>query len=177
MIGLIHERFLLQSEEAARLYFDYAAELPIIDFHTHLPPAEIAADARWENITQVWLYGDHYKWREMRANGVAERFCTGAATDREKFDAFAGIMPYLLRNPLYHWCHLELARYFQIDDLLLSADTADAVAKDTPQERLRELWKIAEPLHENHNDVRRLHKLMLREIVAILTEPTRKTID
>ena len=128
---LIHERFLLQSEEAARLYFDYAAELPIIDFHTHLPPAEIAADAPWKNISQVWLDGDHYKWRQMRANGIAERFCTGDATDREKFDAFAGILPYLLRNPLYHWCHLELARSFQIDDLLLNADTADEVWERT----------------------------------------------
>lgn len=127
MSGLIHDRFLLQSEEAARLYFDYADELPIIDYHTHLPPADIAADRRWENISQVWLGGDHYKWRQMRANGIAERFCTGDATDREKFDAFAGIVPYLLRNPLYHWCHLELARYFQIDDLLLSAKTADEV--------------------------------------------------
>jgi glucuronate isomerase len=127
MKGLIHERFLLQSEEAARLYFDYADALPIIDYHTHLSPADIAADVRWENISQVWLGGDHYKWRQMRANGIAERFCTGDATDREKFDAFAGIVPYLLRNPLYHWCHLELARYFQIDDLLLSAETADEV--------------------------------------------------
>ncbi len=127
MRRLIHERFLLQSEEAARLYFDYAAGQPIIDYHTHLPPAEIAADRRWENISQVWLNGDHYKWRQMRANGISERFCTGDATDREKFDAFAGIVPYLLRNPLYHWCHLELARYFQIDDLLLSAKTADEV--------------------------------------------------
>ena len=127
MSRLIHERFLLQSEEAARLYFDYAAEQPIIDYHTHLPPAEIAADRRWENISQVWLNGDHYKWRQMRANGLAERFCTGGATDREKFDAFAGILPYLLRNPLYHWCHLELARYFQIDDVLLSAKTAGEV--------------------------------------------------
>jgi glucuronate isomerase len=125
--GLIHENFLLQSEEAVRLFFDYAAELPIIDFHTHLPPAEIAADVHWENISQVWLNGDHYKWRQMRANGIPERFCTGDATDREKFDAFAGIVPYLLRNPLYHWCHLELARYFQIDDLLLSAETAEEV--------------------------------------------------
>jgi glucuronate isomerase len=125
--GLIHERFLLQSEEAARLFFDYTAELPIIDFHTHLSPAEIAADLRWENISQVWLNDDHYKWRQMRAAGIGERFCTGDATDREKFDAFAGILPYLLRNPLYHWCHLELARYFGIDDLLLSAATADEV--------------------------------------------------
>jgi glucuronate isomerase len=127
MSRLIHERFLLQNEEAVRLYFDYAAAQPIIDYHTHLPPAEIAADRRWENVSQVWLNGDHYKWRQMRANGIAERFCTGDATDREKFDAFASILPYLLRNPLYHWCHLELARYFQIDDVLLSAKTADEV--------------------------------------------------
>lgn len=131
MSGLIHERFLLQSDEAARLYFDYAAELPIIDFHTHLPPAEIAGDVHWQNISQVWLNGDHYKWRQMRANGIPERFCTGDATDREKFDAFASVLPYLLRNPLYHWCHLELARYFQIDDLLFSSKTADEVWERT----------------------------------------------
>jgi glucuronate isomerase len=127
MSRLIHDEFLLQSDEAVRLYHDYAAAQPIIDYHTHLPPAEIAADRRWENISQVWLNGDHYKWRQMRANGIAERFCTGDASDREKFDAFAGVLPYLLRNPLYHWCHLELARYFQIDDVLLSANTADEV--------------------------------------------------
>jgi glucuronate isomerase len=127
MSRFIREKFLLQSDEAVRLYYDYAAGQPIIDYHTHLPPAEIAADRRWENLSQVWLNGDHYKWRQMRANGIAERFCTGDATDREKFDAFARILPYLLRNPLYHWCHLELARYFQIDDVLLSAKTADEV--------------------------------------------------
>lgn len=133
MSRLIHERFLLQSEEAFRLYQEHAANLPIIDYHTHLPPAEIAADRGWENISQVWLNGDHYKWRQMRTNGVAERFCTGDASDREKFDAFAGILPYLLRNPLYHWCHLELARYFGIDDLLLSATTADEVWERTSE--------------------------------------------
>lgn len=127
MSRLIHENFLLHSDEAVRLYHDYAAGQPIIDYHTHLPPAEIAADRRWENISQVWLNGDHYKWRQMRANGIGERFCTGDATDREKFDAFASTLPYLLRNPLYHWCHLELARYFQIDDLLLGPRTADEV--------------------------------------------------
>ena len=127
MSRLIHERFLLQSDEADRLYHDHAAGLPILDYHTHLPPAEVAGDRRWENLAQVWLGGDHYKWRQMRANGVAERFCTGDASDREKFDAFAGVVPYLLRNPLYHWCHLELARYFGIDDLLLSAATAGEV--------------------------------------------------
>jgi|CXWL01.1.fsa_nt_gi glucuronate isomerase len=127
MSHFIHERFLLQSDEAVRLYHDYAAELPIIDYHTHLPPDEIAADRHFENLGQLWLGGDHYKWRQMRLNGIAERACTGDATDREKFDAFASIMPYLLRNPLYHWCHLELARYFGIDDLLLDAKTAGAV--------------------------------------------------
>jgi len=131
MSRLIHERFLLQSEEAFRLYHDYAAPHPIIDYHTHLPPDEVAADRRWENISQVWLNGDHYKWRQMRANGIPERFCTGDAKDREKFDAFASILPYLLRNPLYHWCHLELARYFQIDDLLLSAKTSAEVWERT----------------------------------------------
>jgi glucuronate isomerase len=131
MSVLIHERFLLQSEEAVRLYHEHAARLPIIDYHTHLPPEEIAADRRWDNISQVWLNGDHYKWRQMRANGIAERFCTGDATDREKFDAFAGTVPYLLRNPLYHWCHLELARYFGIDHLLLSAKTAPEVWERT----------------------------------------------
>lgn len=133
MSGLIHERFLLQSEEAFRLYHDYAAPQPILDYHTHLPPDEIAADRRWENISQVWLNGDHYKWRQMRANGIPERFCTGDAPDRAKFDAFAGILPYLLRNPLYHWCHLELARYFGIGDLLLSAKTADMVWRRTAE--------------------------------------------
>lgn len=131
MSRFIHDRFLLQSDEAARLYFDYADDLPIVDFHTHLPPEEVAGDVGWENISQVWLNGDHYKWRQMRTNGVAERFCTGDASDREKFDAFAGILPYLLRNPLYHWSHLELARYFGIDDLLLGPDTADEVWQRT----------------------------------------------
>lgn len=131
MKGFIHDDFLLQTAEARRLYHDYAAKLPILDYHTHLPPEEIAADRRWLNISQVWLNGDHYKWRQMRANGIAERFCTGDAGDREKFDAFAGIAPYLLRNPLYHWCHLELARYFGIDDLLLSAQTAPEIWERT----------------------------------------------
>lgn len=131
MKGLIHENFLLQTTEAVRLYHDYAAQQPILDYHTHLPPDEIAADRRWDNISQVWLNGDHYKWRQMRANGISERFCTGDAGDREKFDAFASILPYLLRNPLYHWCHLELARYFDLDHLLLSSKTADAVWERT----------------------------------------------
>ena len=124
---LIHPEFLLDCEEASRLYHEYAEALPIIDFHNHLPPGEVAADKSWSNISQVWLDGDHYKWRAMRTNGIDERLCTGDASDREKFDAFAATLPYTLRNPLYHWSHLELARYFGIDDLLLSPATADAV--------------------------------------------------
>ena len=119
--------FLLETELARELYHGHAASLPIIDYHCHLPPAEIAADRRWENLSQVWLNGDHYKWRAMRANGVPERFCTGDASDREKFDKWAGTVPYLVRNPLYDWTHLELKQYFGISDRLLGPDTADGI--------------------------------------------------
>ncbi|GAG27153.1 unnamed protein product, partial [marine sediment metagenome] len=106
---------------------EYAEGMPIVDFHCHLSPPEISGDKRWENLAQVWLHGDHYKWRAMRSNGVEERFCTGDATDWEKFEKWAGTMPYLLRNPLYHWCHLELARYFGITDRILSPETAKGI--------------------------------------------------
>lgn len=127
MSKFISENFMLQSDEAVRLFNEYAADMPIIDYHCHLSPEEVATDKKWDNITQVWLYGDHYKWRQMRTNGIDERYCTGDTSDREKFDKFASIMPALLRNPLYHWSHLELARYFGIDDCLLSSKTADVV--------------------------------------------------
>ena len=123
----IHDDFALDTPEAVRLYHEFAKDMPIVDYHCHLPPGEVAEDKRWENLSQIWLYGDHYKWRAMRSNGVEERLCTGDASDREKFDAFAATMPYLLRNPMYHWSHLELARYFGIDDLVLSPATADDV--------------------------------------------------
>lgn len=122
----ITEDFMLDTEEARRLYHEIAAPLPIVDYHCHLPSADIAADVRWENIAQIWLGGDHYKWRAMRSNGVPERYCTGDAPDREKFMKFAETMPYLLRNPLYHWSHLELKRYFGIVQGLLGPDTAEA---------------------------------------------------
>lgn len=118
---------MLESDEAVRLYHENAKSMPIIDYHCHLPPEEVSQNKRWENLSQVWLYGDHYKWRAMRSNGISEEFCTGNAGDREKFDKFAATMPYLLRNPMYHWSHLELARYFGIDDLLLSPETADEI--------------------------------------------------
>ncbi len=122
----IHDDFLLQSDEARTLYHDYARDLPIIDYHCHLPPAEVAGDRRFADMTEAWLAGDHYKWRAMRSNGVDERYCTGDAPAREKFDQWAATMPHLLRNPLYHWTQLELARFFGITDLL-SPVTADAI--------------------------------------------------
>ena len=123
----IKDDFILETESARRLYNEYAKDMPIIDYHCHLNPKEIAEDVKWENIAQVWLGGDHYKWRTMRSNGVDEYYCTGDAPDREKFQKFAETMPYLLRNPMYHWCHLELARYFGIDDVILNGDTAQEV--------------------------------------------------
>jgi len=125
-LNFIHENFLLHSPSAERLYHGYAESQPIIDFHSHLPADEIANDRRFSNLFEIWLEGDHYKWRAMRANGVAEQFCTGSASAREKFMAWARTVPYTLRNPLYHWTHLELKRYFDIDDLLSEA-TAESV--------------------------------------------------
>lgn len=112
------ENFLLNSDAAERLYHDYAKDMPIIDYHCHLPPAQIAADTMFENVTQAWLYGDHYKWRAMRTNGVPESYCTGNNTDWEKFEKWAATVPYTLRNPLYHWTHLELQRYFGVTEVL-----------------------------------------------------------
>ena len=117
----IHDDFLLDSSAARELYHNFAEGQPIIDFHNHLPPEEIANDRRWENLTQVWLYGDHYKWRAMRANGIPEELVTGPADDWSRFEAWAATVPRLLRNPLYHWTHLELKRFFDIDDLLSPA--------------------------------------------------------
>lgn len=123
----IHDDFLLESGRARLLYHEYAAAMPVIDYHCHLQPAEVADNRRWDNLAQIWLYGDHYKWRAMRSNGVDERYCTGDAADREKFEQFAATMPRLLRNPLYDWSHLELARYFNVTDRLLCPETAGAI--------------------------------------------------
>ncbi|MCE7922934.1 MAG: glucuronate isomerase [Haliscomenobacteraceae bacterium CHB4] len=118
MKPFLDDNFLLHTPTAQRLYHEFAAAIPIIDYHNHLPPQEIAEDRQFENLTQIWLSGDHYKWRAMRANGVPERYCTGGASDWEKFEKWAETVPYTLRNPLYHWTHLELQRYFDIKDLL-----------------------------------------------------------
>ena len=118
--------FLLFSETARKLFHDTAKNLPIIDYHTHLPPDEVATNQRWENITDLWLGHDHYKWRAMRANGIPESHITGSAPPKEKFRAWAETIPNTLRNPLYDWTHLELRRCFDIDTLL-SPKTADKV--------------------------------------------------
>src|SRR3954468_13539281 len=122
----IHEDFLLTTPTARRLYREFAAAEPILDYHCHLPPADVAANRRFRNLFEIWLEGDHYKWRAMRANGVDERYCTGDATPEEKFQAWARTVPNTLRNPLYHWTHLELKRYFDIDDLL-DEHTAESI--------------------------------------------------
>jgi glucuronate isomerase len=114
----IHEDFLLQTRTAKRLYHTFAEEEPIFDYHCHLPPRDIAENRQFNNLVEIWLEGDHYKWRAMRANGVAEKFCTGDADPFAKFQAWAATVPHTLRNPLYHWTHLELKRYFGIDELL-----------------------------------------------------------
>ena len=118
----ITEDFLLRSEEARELYHNYAKDEPIFDYHCHLPPQEVADNRQFNNLHEIWLEGDHYKWRLMRANGVAEKYCTGDASPKEKFMAWARTVPQTLRSPLYHWSHLELQRYFDIDELL-SEDT------------------------------------------------------
>ena len=123
----IHDDFLLESEPAWRLYHDFAAHMPIIDYHCHLSPELIARDHRFRNLTEIWLGGDHYKWRAMRANGVDERYITGDAGDWEKFEKWAETVPFLLRNPLYHWTHLELRRPFGITGRLLNPQTARAI--------------------------------------------------
>jgi glucuronate isomerase len=112
------DSFLLSCDAAASLYHEVAARQPIIDYHCHLSPRDIAEDRRFENLHAIWLDGDHYKWRAMRANGIAEERITGAASPREKFQAWAETVPHTLRNPLFHWTHLELRRHFRIDDLL-----------------------------------------------------------
>jgi glucuronate isomerase len=114
----IHEDFLLQTRTARRLYHQYAEAEPILDFHCHLSPRDIAENRQFKDLFEIWLEGDHYKWRAMRSNGIEERYCTGAAKPFEKFQAWAATVPHTLRNPLYHWTHLELKRYFGIDELL-----------------------------------------------------------
>ena len=114
----IHDDFLLSNDFSRQLYHEHAKDQPIIDYHNHLPPDEIASNRQFKDLYEIWLEGDHYKWRAMRANGVAEQFCTGDAPNYDKYLAFAGTVPHTIRNPLFHWTHLELKRFFDVDELL-----------------------------------------------------------
>lgn len=123
----IHNDFLLQNDFAKDLYHTFAADEPIIDYHCHLPPDQIAGDINFRNLTHIWLDGDHYKWRAMRTSGVDESLITGSASDKEKFLAWAKTVPNTLKNPLYHWTHMELKNPFGISDRLLNETTAEAI--------------------------------------------------
>ncbi|WP_372754200.1 glucuronate isomerase [Mariniflexile sp.] len=126
----IHDNFLLENKYAEELFHNYSKNQPIIDYHNHLPPQQIAEDKTFANITDVWINGDHYKWRAMRTLGINERFITGDASDKDKFLSWAKTVPYAMRNPLYHWTHLELARYFDIYDLL-NEKSAEKIWEET----------------------------------------------
>jgi glucuronate isomerase len=123
----LDENFLLSTDTAVELFHEFAKPQPIIDYHNHLPPDQVASNHKFRSLTEIWLNGDHYKWRAMRANGVPERFCTGEASDWEKFEAWSKTVPYTLRNPLYHWTHMELKFPFGVQGKLLGPDTAREV--------------------------------------------------
>lgn len=127
----LDDNFLLENRTAEILFHEYAAKQPIIDYHNHLPPDEIASDKNFENISAIWLKGDHYKWRAMRTLGVSEDFITGVKPDQDKFQKWAETVPFTIRNPLFHWTHLELKRYFGITDLLTPKTGADIYEQTT----------------------------------------------
>jgi len=148
MKKFMNKDFLLQTETAKELYHNHAAKMPIFDYHCHINPQEIAEDKQFENITQIWLYGDHYKWRGMRTNGIDEKYCTGNASDWEKFEKWAETVPYTLRNPLFTWTHLELKMFFGIDKVL-NPETAKEIWNEcnaklqTPEYSVRNIIRMA----------------------------------
>ena len=156
----ITDNFLLENKYAEELYHSYAKNQPIIDYHNHLPPAQIAADTQFENISRVWLNGDHYKWRAMRTMGVNEKFITGNASDKEKFEAWGKTVPHTLRNPLYHWTHLELKRYFGIDELL-NENNASSIYEN-----------VNAQLQQKENSVRGLLNKMNVKTLCTTEDPT-----
>ncbi len=159
MKNFLDDNFLLQTRTAQELYHNYSKAMPIIDYHNHLIPEQIANNTQFENITQVWLNGDHYKWHAMRTNGVNEKYITGDASDKDKFLKWAETVPYTMRNPLYHWTHLELQRYFGIEDLL-GPKTAESIWEKTKE-------KLATPNYS----VRGLLKMMNVEVVCTTDDP------
>jgi glucuronate isomerase len=160
MKKFLDQEFLLQTPTAQRLYHDFAEAMPIIDYHCHLPPDQIAADLNFKNITQAWLYGDHYKWRAMRTNGVDESFCTGDKPDYDKFQKWAETVPYTLRNPLYHWTHLELQRYFGVYDIV-NGNSAKKIYE-----------ACTEKLQTKEYSVRNLLRKMKVKVVCTTDDPT-----
>lgn len=161
MKAFMSEDFLLQTETAKRLYHDFAENMPIFDYHCHLPVAEIAANKTFANLADIWLGGDHYKWRAMRANGVPERLITGDASDFEKFQAWAATVPKTLRNPLYHWTHLELKRCFGISEKPLNPETAEAI-----------YTKCSAMLRTSDFSTRRILERMNVRVVCTTDDPT-----
>jgi glucuronate isomerase len=160
MKNFINEDFLLSNRIAQKLYHQFAENQPIIDFHSHLSPQMIADDRQFNNLTQAWLEGDHYKWRAMRTNGMNERYCTGDASDEDKFRKWAETVPATVGNPLYHWTHLELARYFNIFELL-SASTSDSIYE-----------KTGSLLQSKGFTIRTLLKKMKVEVVCTTDDPS-----
>lgn len=156
----IHDNFLLENKYAEELYHNYSKNQPIIDYHNHLPPQEIFEDKVYENLTNVWINGDHYKWRAMRTLGVDEKFITGQGPDKEKFMQWAKTVPYTMRNPLYHWTHLELARYFDIYDLL-DEKSANKIYHET-----------SEKLSSKDYSCRNLLRKVNAELVCTTEDPT-----
>jgi glucuronate isomerase len=159
MKPFIHDDFMLENKTAIKLYHQYAKNQPIIDFHCHLSPSMIAEDRMFANLTQAWLEGDHYKWRAMRTNGIDEKFCTGSASDTEKFAKWAETVPNTVGNPLYHWAHLELARYFNVTELL-SPKTASSVYE-----------KVSGMLQTPEFSVRSLLRMMKVKVVCTTDDP------
>jgi glucuronate isomerase len=153
------ENFLLKTKTAQRLYNDFARDMPILDYHCHLAPQQIASDHKFQNLAQAWLYGDHYKWRAMRGNGVNESYCTGNKSDWEKYKKWAETVPYTVRNPLYHWTHLELQRYFDIYDIL-NGDTAKKIYEE-----------CTEKLQSREYSVRNLLRKMNVKLVCTTDDP------
>jgi glucuronate isomerase len=160
MKPFIHENFLLGNKTAKKLYHKYSENQPIVDFHCHLSPAMIAGDRQFTNLTQAWMEGDHYKWRAMRTNGINEKFCTGNASDIEKFKKWAETVPATAGNPLYHWTHLELARYFNITELL-SPSTATMIYE-----------KSSSMLEAKEFSTRSIIRKMKVDVVCTTDDPT-----
>jgi glucuronate isomerase len=159
MKKFLDKDFLLETDTAKALYHEVASQMPIIDYHCHLIPEQIAGDHKFENLTQIWLAGDHYKWRALRANGVAERYCTGDASDEEKFMKWAETVPDTIRNPLYHWTHLELQRYFGINELL------------SPESAKRIYQQANEMLVTDEFSVKSLIRKMNVEVICTTDDP------